>query len=562
MSRQSPKLLSIERFGGILNTQHRAFLKSIGIPYEFGKPLCGVVVAWSEVGPCNFHTLDLANQVKEGIREGGACALIMPTIVVNDNITMGTEGMKYSLISRELIADSIEAQIAAHAFDGFIGIGGCDKTIPGIIMAMARINRPSIFLYGGSAEPGFLGENKLTIEDIHETLGAYLKGLVKEELLLTLENIVHPTYGTCAGLFTANTMASLSEALGIALLGSASPTAPSGKRRNYAYLSGKALKQIIENGIKPRDILTYEAFLNGITLLMAMGGSTNAIIHLLAIAYEAGVKLTLEDFDKLSKIPLIVDMKPSGKHVMSDLDNVGGVPLILKKLLDAGLLYSDTLTVTGKKLKECLLEYKFPEVRHDHIVRDPSYPFKPIGGIRILKGSLAPDGAVVKVAATNIDRFEGPAIVFDSEEEAFEAVKANKIQPGTVVVIRYEGPRGSPGMPEMLRITAAIVGTKLGESVALVTDGRFSGATKGLMIGHVSPEAASGGPIAIVKNGDNILISIKNGRIDLLISEEEFNKRMNELQLKPPRYTFGLLAKYASLVQSASIGAVTLPAFR
>jgi len=554
---------SINRFLGIVNTAHRAFLKSIGlVDSDVGKPFCGVVVAWSEVGPCNFHTLNLINYVKEGVRSSGGVPLSMPTIVVNDCITMGTEGMRYSLVSRELIADTIEAQIVAHAFDGFIGIGGCDKTQPGIMMAMARINIPSIYLYGGTAQPGFLGEKKLTIEDIHEALGGYLKGEVKEDYLYILENIVHPTYGTCAGLFTANTMASLSEALGIALLGSATPPANSSRRAQYAYLTGLALNKLIENGIKSRDILTYEAFLNAISLLMAMGGSTNAILHLLAIAYEARVKLTLEDFDKLSKkIPLIVNMVPFGNYVMAELDRFGGVPIVLKKLLDAGLLNGDVPTVSGKTLKESLNEYKFLDVDHSQIVRSPDNPFKPTGGIIILKGSLAPDGAVLKVAATEVRKFEGPAIIFDSEEEAFEAVKSGKIQPGHVVVIRYEGPRGSPGMPEMLRVTAAIVGAGLGKQIALVTDGRFSGATKGLMVGHVAPEAASGGPISIVENGDMICIDVEKGRLDVDLTKEEIAERIKRVKIKPPKYTHGLLAKYASMVQSSAIGAITKPYF-
>ncbi len=493
-------LRSQERYGGVLNAPHRAFLRSIGFSDEdIGKPLVAVVAAWSEAGPCNIHTLQLAVHVKEGVRRGGGGSpLTVPTIVVNDNIGMGTEGMRYSLVSREVIADTIEAQINAHAFDGFVGIGGCDKTTPGILMAMARLNIPAVYLYGGTAEPGFYGNLKLTIEDVHEAIGAYLAGKITEDELYEIEKRAHPTYGTCAGMFTANTMAAIAEALGMALPGSASPPATSARRVMYAVESGVALMNAMELGIKPRDVMTYEAFENAITVLMAMGGSTNAILHLLAIAHEAGgVKLTLEDFDRISKrTPYIASLRPGGDYVMADLDAVGGVPLVMLKLLKAGLLNGKVLTITGKTMEENLKNYKFPNVPHDHIVRDVSNPIKPWGGgIRILKGSLAPEGAVIKVAATELMRFEGRARPFNSEEEAFQAIRrGGEVRPGDVVVIRYEGPKGGPGMPEMLRVTAALVGgAGLGKDVALVTDGRFSGATRGFMVGHVAPEAAVGG---------------------------------------------------------------------
>jgi dihydroxy-acid dehydratase len=552
---------STERFAGILNSPHRSFLWSVGLdPSDIGKPLVGVVTAWSESGPCNFHTLGLAGYAKQGLREAGCAALAMPTIVVNDNISMGTPGMRYSLVSRELIADSVEAQIVAHAYDGFVAIGGCDKTQPGLIMAMARINRPSIYIYGGSAEPGFIGDKKVTIEDVHEYVGAYISGKISEQQLLQVELAAHPTYGACAGLFTANTMALLSEALGVALLGSSSPTATSSRRAIYAYETGKALGNLLENGIKPRDILTYEALRNAITVLMASGGSTNGVLHLLAIAHEAGVKLTLDDFDEISrKTPYILNMRPAGEYVMMDLDRVGGAPLILKKLLKAGLIDGDVLTVSGKTLAQSLNEYPLPSVPHEHIVKDPSRPIKPTGGIRILRGSLAPEGAVVKVAATGVTTFKGPAKVFDDEEDAFRAIRDGAVKEGDVLVIRYVGPKGAPGMPEMLRVTAALAGAGLGEKVAMVTDGRFSGATKGIMVGHVSPEAAVGGPLAAVKDGDMILIDTEKGVLDLLLPEAEIERRVKSLVLKPPKATSGLLAKYASLVASASIGAVTLP---
>jgi dihydroxy-acid dehydratase len=553
-------LPSRERYHGVLNAPHRAFLRSIGLTdLEIGKPLVAISVAWSEAGPCNIHTMTLSAYVKEGVRGGGGTPLAFPAMVVNDNIGMGSEGMRYSLVSRDLIADMIEAQFMAHAFDALVGIAGCDKTEPGTIMAMARINRPSIYLYAGSAEPGFYNGRKVTIEDIHEAVGAYLKGKISEEQLLELEKAVHPTYGTCAGLFTANTMASISEALGISLPGSASPVATSAKRIWYARESGAAVMRLLELGIKPRDILKYEAFENAIAVLMAMGGSTNAVLHLLAIAYEAGVKLELDDFERISrKVPLIVNMRPGGEYTMMDLDEVGGVPLVMKKLLEAGLIHGDALTVTGKTVKENLESYRYPNVPHDHIVRSVSNPFKKSGGIVILKGSLAPEGAVIKVAATNITRFEGSARVYDGEDEAFKGIESGEVKEGDVVVIRYEGPKGGPGMPEMLRVTAAIVGAGL-EKVAMVTDGRFSGATRGPMVGHVSPEAAVGGPIAVVENGDKIIIDVENRRLDLAVPEDEVKRRLKNWSPRPPRYRSGLLAKYASLVSQASKGAVVLP---
>ncbi len=554
-------LPSRSRYHGLFNASHRAFLRSIGLSdEEIERPLGCVVVSWSEAGPCNYHTLGLVQHVKEGMEAAGVTGLAVPTLVVNDNISMGTDGMRYSLVSRDLIADTIEAQVQAHAFDGLVGIGGCDKTQPGIMMAMVRLNLPSVYVYGGSAEPGYLGERKLTIEDVYESIGAYLSGKISEDELVEIERHAHPTVGTCAGLFTANTMASISEALGLALLGSSTPVATSSRRAMYCYLSGKALGHLIETGIKAREIVTYDALYNATVLLLAMGGSTNGILHLLAIAHEAGVSFTLRDIDEISrKVPYIVSMRPAGLYVMSDLDAVGGVPLVLKKLLERGYLRGEALTVTGKSLAESLKEYRFPNVPHEHVVKDPATPIKPTGGIRILWGSLAPEGAVLKVAATGIERFEGRARPFDDEDSAFEAIKRNEVQPGDVVVIRYVGPKGAPGMPEMLRVTAAIVGAGLGESVAMVTDGRFSGATRGMMVGHVAPEAAAGGPIAVVEEGDRILIDAREGRLELLVDKTELERRMRELRPRPPKAKTGLLAKYAALVQSASRGAVTSP---
>ncbi|MCH1770440.1 MULTISPECIES: dihydroxy-acid dehydratase [Metallosphaera] len=553
-------LNSPSRYQGLYNSPHRAFLRSVGLTdSEINKPLIAVATAWSEAGPCNFHTLTLARVAKEGAKEAGLSPLAFPTMVVNDNIGMGSEGMRYSLVSRDLIADMVEGQFNAHAFDGLIGIGGCDKTTPGILMGMARLNVPSIYVYGGSAEPGFYMGKKLTIEDVHEAIGAYLANKISENELYEIEKRSHPTLGTCAGLFTANTMASMSEALGMALPGSASPTATSSRRVMYVRETGKALGQLIENGIKSRDILTFEAFENAISTLMAMGGSTNAVLHLLAIAYEAGVKLTLDDFNRISRrTPYIASMRPGGEYVMADLDEVGGVPIVLRKLLEGGLLNGDVLTVTGKSMKQNLMEYKYPQVPHEHIVKSISNPIKPRGGIVILKGSLAPEGAVIKVAATNVVKFEGKARVYNSEDEAFKGIQNNEVKEGEVVIIRYEGPKGAPGMPEMLRVTAAIMGAGLNK-VAMVTDGRFSGATRGPMIGHVSPEAMVGGPIAIVEDGDVIVIDAENERLDLKLSEEEIKSRLRKWSPPQPRYKSGLLAKYASLVSQASMGAVTRP---
>lgn len=554
-------LPSQRRYHGVLNASHRAFLRAVGLTdAEIARPLGCIVVAWSEAGPCNFHTLELVRHVRGGMEAAGVTGLAVPTIVVNDNISMGTDGMRYSLVSREVIADTIEAQVLAHAFDGFVGIGGCDKTQPGIMMAMVRLNLPSVFVYGGSAEPGYLGERKLTLEEIYEGVGAYLRGKITEDELYEIERRAHPTVGTCAGLFTANTMASISEAMGIALLGSSTPVATSARRAQYCYMSGKALGHLIENGIKARDIVTYDALYNATVLLMATAGSTNAILHLLAIAHEAGVRFTIRDIDEVSRrVPYIASMKPAGEYVMADLDAVGGVPVVLKKLLERGYLRGEALTVTGKTLAQSLREYRHAEVPHEHIVRDPARPFKPTGGIRILWGNLAPDGAVLKVAATGLKRFEGRAKVFDDEDSAFEAIRRNEVSEGDVIVIRYVGPKGAPGMPEMLRVTAAVVGAGLGDSVAMVTDGRFSGATRGMMVGHVSPEAASGGPIAALQDGDKVLIDAEAGRLEALMPEAELRRRMEEWRPKPPRARAGLLAKYAALVQSASRGAVTSP---
>jgi dihydroxy-acid dehydratase len=548
-------------YDGVDNAPHRSYLRAVGFnEWDFSKPLVAVVAAWSELGPCNYHTLELAKYVKEGVKEAGGVALAAPTIVVNDGINMGTPGMRYSLISRDLIADTIEAQVNSHGVDAWVGIGGCDKTQPGIIMAMVRLDLPSVYLYGGTAEAGWLGDRELTIEDTFEAVGAHLAGKITLEELRRIEELSFPTYGTCQGLFTANTMAILAEALGVSLLGSATPPATSARRRAYATASGRAVLKAAELGITPRKVVTYDALYNAAAVLFATAGSTNGILHLLAIAYEAGVKFTLDDFDEISKkVPVIAALRPAGPYAMQDLDRIGGAPRILKKLYKANLLRPEALTVEGEPIGKLLEKWQPPAVPETGILYDVEKPYKPYSGIRILRGNLAPSGAVMKIGAANVLKFEGRARVYDGEAEAFKAVAAGEIKQGDVVVIRYEGPRGAPGMPEMLKVTAAIVGAGLGESVALITDGRFSGATRGIMVGHVAPEAAVGGPIALVENGDRIIIDGGAGLLKLDVPDEELERRRKNWTPPPPKYTGGLLAKYVALVQQADRGAVTNP---
>jgi len=539
---------------------HRAMYKAMGLSDEdIAKPFVGIANSGNEATPCNIHLGKLAEHAKQGVKDANGTARIFATIAVSDGISMGHEGMKASLVSREVIADSIELMVHAHQYDALVCIAGCDKSLPGSMMAMARLNIPSVFVYGGTMVPGYYKGRYLTIQDVFEAVGSYSKGLISLQELIEIENHACPGAGSCAGMYTANTMASLSEALGIALPFSASPSAEDPRRYDAVYQSGKAVMQLLELGIKARDILTFEAFENAITVLNAIGGSTNAVLHLLALAREAGVKLTYDDFERIRvRTPHIADMRPGGSYVMYELDRVGGVPVIMKELFKHGLLHGNVLTVTGKSLEENL---KDPRVREPDgtVVRSVSNAIHKEGSIRILKGSLAPDGAVVKVAAVN-DRlrlFKGRARVFDSEEQAFEAISKGEIVEGDAVVIRYEGPKGGPGMREMLAVTAAIVGQGLGEHVALITDGRFSGATRGLMIGHVAPEAAVGGPIALVKDGDTIIIDILNGRLDLDVSKEELDSRRKAWKPREPRYKHGVFAKYIALVGSAAEGAIT-----
>jgi dihydroxy-acid dehydratase len=546
---------------GTSRAPHRAMYKAMGLTDDdLSRKFIGVSHTGNEATPCNIHLGRLAQKAKEGVYDAGATPREFSTIAVSDGIAMGHEGMKSSLVSREIIADSIELMIRAHQYDGLVGIAGCDKSLPGTMMAMARLNLPSVFVYGGTIMPGYYNGKQLTVQDVYEAVGAFDAGQLSLEALKNIENYACPTAGSCGGMFTANTMASISEALGIALPGSASPPAEDERREKMVYDTGVAATKLLDLNIKPRDILTFEAFENAITMLNAIGGSTNAILHLLAIASESRVKLTYDDFERVrKKVPHIADLKPGGMYVMNDLDKVGGVPLMLKKLLDKKLLHEDVMTVTGKTMKQNLDAISITPPQNANIVRPMDAPLHRVGTAVILKGSLAPDGAVVKIAGIKIDKFTGKAKIFDREEDAFDAVSKNEIKEGDVVVIRYEGPKGGPGMREMLAVTAAIVGQGLGEKVALVTDGRFSGATRGFMIGHVAPEAYVGGNIALVKNGDRIIIDTETNVIDLDVPKEELEQRRKEWKPRKPNYESGALAKYASLVGSAAQGALTSP---
>jgi dihydroxy-acid dehydratase len=548
---------------GTARAPHRAMYKAMGLTdKDLNRPIIGVSSTCNEATPCNIHLGQLAQSAKRGVSEAGCTPREFTAIAVSDGIAMGHEGMKASLVSREVIADSIEVMVRAHGYDGIVGISGCDKSLPGTLMGMARLNLPSIFVYGGTIMPGEWNGKQVTVQDVYEAVGTYDAGKMTLQELISLENVACPTAGSCAGMYTANTMASISEALGMSLPGSASPPAESERRHEICYNTGKAIMSLLESNVRPRDILTYEAFENAIMMANAIGGSTNAVLHLLAIAREAGVKLTLGDFEKIRrKTPHIADMRPGGMYVMLDLDNIGGVPVILNALLKKGILHGDVMTVTGKTMKENLASMTFDMSKgKEKVVRRLEEPISGEGTLKILKGTLAPDGAVVKVAGVKSKKFLGRARVFDSEEKAFDAVSKRKIVEGDVVVIRYEGPKGGPGMREMLATTAAIVGQGLGEKVAMVTDGRFSGATRGFMIGHVAPEAMVGGPIALVKEGDQIVIDTATSKIDLLVSKAELAKRAKKWKPIKPHYQSGALAKYASLVQSAAEGAITVPA--
>jgi len=540
---------------------HRAMYKAMGLKDEdLGKPFIGVSHTGNEATPCNIHLGRLAQKAKEGVSDSGGTPREFATIAVSDGIAMGHEGMKASLVSREIIADSIEIMVRAHQYDGLVGIAGCDKSLPGTMMGMARLNIPSVFVYGGTIMPGIYEGKQVTVQDVYEAVGSYEAGQITLEALKNLENVACPNAGSCGGMYTANTMASISEAIGIALPGSASPPAEDPRREKMVYDSGCAVLNLLENGIRPKDILTFEAFENAIIVANAIGGSTNAILHLLALSREIGVQLTLEDFERIRrKTPHIADMRPGGLYVMLDLDKIGGIPILMKSLTKKNLLNENVMTATGKTLKQNLDSITLSFDANQKVLKPIESPIHEIGTLEILRGSLAPDGAVVKVAGVHAKEFKGKARVFDREEEAFDAISKREIKENDVVIIRYEGPKGGPGMREMLGVTAALVGQKLGEKVALVTDGRFSGATRGLMIGHVSPEAAVGGNIALVKEGDEIIINIEKNTLDMIVSESELAQRRKEWKPRKPNYETGALAKYASLVGSASEGAITSP---
>ncbi len=535
----------------------RAMLKAVGYTDEdLRRPLVGVANTWTEIGPCNYHLRRLATKVKEGIRAGGGTPMEFNTVSISDGITMGTEGMKASLISRELIADSIELVARGNQFDALVALSGCDKTIPGTIMALARVDIPGLMLYGGSIAPGRFDGQDVTIQDVFEAVGAHAAGRMTAEKFQALENVACPGAGACGGQFTANTMATVSVFLGISPMGSASVPAMDPLKDQVAFDSGKLVMEMFRRDQSARDVLTRESVENAIVSVAATGGSTNAVLHLLAIAQETGLQLSIEEFDRISaSTPHLADLKPGGRFVATDLYEAGGIRLVARRLLEAGRLHGDAVTVTNRTIGEEALKAR--EAVGQEVVRSLDNPLSASGGLAVLKGNLAPDGCVVKIAGHTMRHHRGPARVFDCEEDAFAAVQDGQIQPGDVVVIRYEGPKGGPGMREMLGVTAAIVGAGLDDSVTLLTDGRFSGATHGLMAGHVAPEAAAGGPIAIVNDGDTIEFDVEARRLDVLLSEEEIQKRLAQWKPPPPNYTSGVMAKYARLVSSAAQGAIT-----
>jgi dihydroxy-acid dehydratase len=552
------KLESRKTLEGPERAPHRAMYKAMGLrDQDLDRPLIGVSSTCNEATPCNIHLGRLAQSAKLGVKDAGCTPREFTAIAVSDAIAMGHEGMKASLVSREIIADSIEVMVRAHQYDGLVGISGCDKSLPGTLMGMGRLNRPSIFVYGGTILPGLWNGKQVTVQDVYEAVGTYDAGKMTLQELTSLENVACPSSGSCAGMYTANTMASISEALGMSILGSASAPAESERRLEICYNTGRVIMSLLESNIRPRDIMTFEAFENAIMIANAIGGSTNAVLHLLAIAREVGVKLRLSDFERIRKrTPHIADMRPGGMYIMADLDKVGGVPVVLNSLLKKGLLNGNVLTVSGKTMKEDLDSVKFNFDSDNRVIRHLDNPINPEGTLKVLKGSLAPEGAVMKLAGVRSKKFVGRAKVFDTEEEAFEAVSKRRIAEGDILVIRYEGPKGGPGMREMLAVTAAVAGQGLGEKVAMVTDGRFSGATRGFMIGHVAPEAMVGGPIALIMEDDQIMIDLQKSRIDLMVSEGELRNRIKKWKPIKPRYTTGALAKYAMLVESASEGAV------
>ncbi|MCT9001496.1 dihydroxy-acid dehydratase [Microbacterium memoriense] len=548
---------------GIEATTSRGMLRAVGMGDEdWEKPQIGIASSWNEITPCNLSLDRLAQGAKEGVHSGGGYPLQFGTISVSDGISMGHEGMHFSLVSREVIADSVETVVMAERLDGTVLLAGCDKSLPGMLMAAARLDLAGVFLYAGSIAPGWVKlsdgtEKEVTIIDSFEAVGACKAGTMSEEDLKRIECAIAPGEGACGGMYTANTMASVAEALGMSLPGSASPPSADRRRDYFAHRSGEAVVNMLRQGITARDIMTKKAFENAITVAMALGGSTNVVLHLLAIAREADVELTLDDFNRIGdKVPHLADMKPFGRFVMADVDRHGGIPVLMKALLDAGLIHGDALTVTGKTVAENL-EALNPDPLDGTVIRTLDNPIHATGGITILQGSFAPDGAVVKTAGFDASVFEGPAKVFERERAAMDALTNGEIVAGDVIVIRYEGPKGGPGMREMLAITAAIKGAGLGKDVLLLTDGRFSGGTTGLCIGHIAPEAVDAGPIAFVRDGDLIRVDIAARSLDLLVDEAELNSRRNGWEPLPPRYTRGVLAKYSKLVRSAAEGATT-----
>jgi dihydroxy-acid dehydratase len=536
----------------------RAMLHAVGFqPDDFRKPQIGIASTWSQVTPCNIHIDELAREAAEGANEAGGKALIFNTITISDGISMGSEGMKYSLVSREVIADSIETVAGCEGFDALVTLGGCDKNMPGCVIAMLRLNRPSIFVYGGTILPGCLYNKNLDIVSVFEAVGQRAKGKINDEQLGQIERCAIPGPGSCGGMYTANTMASAIEAMGLSLPNSSAMAAVSPEKRADSRAAGRAAYGVLEKGIRPLDIVTRKSLENAITVITALGGSTNAVLHFLAIAHTAGIKLEIEDFNKIGKrVPVLADLKPSGRFVMSELVKIGGLVPLMKRLLEKGLLHGDCMTVTGKTLEENLRNCgDYPSGQE--IIRPFSDPIKKTGHLVILRGNLAPGGAVAKISGKEGERFEGKAKVYGGEEEAMKAILAGKVVKGDVVVIRYEGPRGGPGMREMLAPTSAIMGEGLGKDVALITDGRFSGGTHGFVVGHITPEAYDGGPLALVKNGDRIVIDAKAKQMSLLVPAAELKRRAKSWKRPKPKYTRGVLAKFAFLAQDASHGAVT-----
>jgi dihydroxy-acid dehydratase len=542
---------------GISRAPARAMLRAVGLTDDdFARPLIGIANTWIEIGPCNYHLRELATHVKEGVREAGGTPLEFNTVSISDGITMGSEGMRASLVSREVMTDSIELVARGNLFDAIVVLVGCDKTIPAGVMALARLDIPGLVLYGGSIAPGRFHDRDVTIQDVFEAVGARNAGTMSEADFDDLERHACPGAGACGGQFTANTMATVCETLGISPFGSASVPATDEEKRAVARRAGALVVDVLRRNLRPRQIITRASLENAIAAVAATGGSTNAVLHLLAIANEAGVPLDIDDFDRISaKVPLLADLKPGGRYVATDLYRAGGIPLVIQRLAASGILQADAITVTGRTIGDHARDAV--ETAGQQVVRPIANPIKPTGGLVILKGNLAPDGAVVKVAGYDVKQFAGPARVFDSEEQASAAIRAGRIRPGDVLAIRYEGPRGGPGMREMLAVTAALMGAGLGETVALITDGRFSGATRGLMAGHVAPEAAHGGPIAALREGDIVRIDIQGRTLSVDLSSEEIAARLKALPAVQERVTSGVMGKYARLVSSAARGAIT-----